>query len=81
MPRVAAVGEKYQLSALKYKDDRPELLCCSAQPLRNLPQINLRDMFPTCDKTPKIHLQLLMKWYQGTTENQQPKTHTEILLF
>lgn len=31
---VAAVGEKYQLSILEYKDDRPEVLCCSTQALR-----------------------------------------------
>lgn len=28
------VGGKYWLSVLEYKDYRPGLLCCSAQPLR-----------------------------------------------
>lgn len=31
VPGVAAVGEKYQLSVLEYKDDRPGVLCCSTQ--------------------------------------------------
>lgn len=34
VPGVAAVGGKYQLSVLEYKDDRPGLLCYSTQPLR-----------------------------------------------